>query len=450
MHKLKKSPLKLSGLATKTERINVNLLKKRLEFLKQDFLRNEKEIFDCERRLTGIHDKNLSSKVSCFKIFENLNNERMTPAYLSLVKNRSDAKLSQIKKDDGTNFMSDEARHKHIFDTYEKLYENKDAGIAMPENVIEEFLGPDIVNSEIVRNSILTEYESSWLDRPLSQAELDISVKKGKLRSAPGSDGFSNFLIQKIWPYIRVPFLNYANHCFDTGTLTQNFCSATIRLIPKKGYLTLLKNWRPISLLSNFYKILSRAINLRLNKFVNRICSRSQKGYNSCRYSQEVLINIWEQIAHCKLNNIKGAIVAIDMAKAFDTLSHAFLDKVHKFFNLGPVIRRWLALLGNDRQACISLEGKKSTKYFKLGRGRPQGDNISPNTFNFAVQILIFKIELDPIIKKIPRESPHINNLQNTFFSKECNRDTEKKRIFSGRQHYRDNSGRSLADADPG
>jgi hypothetical protein len=114
------------------------------------------------------------------------------------------------------------------------------------------------------------------------------------------------------------------------------------------------------------------------------------------------------------------------MAKAFDTLSHAFLDKVYKFFNLGPVIRRWLALLGNDRQACISLEGKKSTKYFKLGRGRPQGDNISPNTFNFAVQILIFKIEQDPVIKIIPRESPHINNLQNIFFSKECNRDTEK------------------------
>jgi hypothetical protein len=83
---IKNNLISFQGWLQKTERINVNLLKKRLEFLKQDFLGNEEEIFDCERRLTGIHDKNLSSKVSCFKIFKNLNNERMTPAYLSLVK----------------------------------------------------------------------------------------------------------------------------------------------------------------------------------------------------------------------------------------------------------------------------------------------------------------------------------------------------------------------------
>ena len=51
-------------------------------------------------------------------------------------------------------------------------------------------------------------------------------------------------------------------------------------------------NWRPISLLSNMYKILSRAINTRLNKIVNRVCSRSQKGFYNSRYTQEVLINV--------------------------------------------------------------------------------------------------------------------------------------------------------------
>jgi hypothetical protein len=342
-----------------------------------------------------------------------------------LTKNRTDGKLSQIKNDDGSDFPSDEERHKHIFDTYEKLYKNQDQQ-NLPDDLVESFLGPDVLNSELVQNSILTAEESAWLDRPLSMAELDISVKKGKLRSAPGSDGFSNLLIQKIWAYIRLPFLKYANFCYEKGILTENFRSASIRLIPKKGELSLLKNWRPISLLSNFYKILSRAINIRLNKFVNRICSRSQKGYNSSRYAQEVLINVWEQINYCRVNNIKGAVVAIDMVKAFDTLSHNFLNKVYRFFNFGPNIIIWLSLLGMDRQACICLEGNKRSKFFRLGRGRPQGDNISPNTFNFAVQILIFKLELDPAIKKIPRENLLINNNVNQFFSKEANRETDK------------------------
>jgi hypothetical protein len=259
-------------------------------------------------------------------------------------------------------------------------------------------------------------------------AELDISVKKGKLRSAPGTDGFSNSLIIKCWKYLRYPFFNYATHCYETGVLTHNFRSAKIKLIPKKGDLTILKNWRPISLLSNFYKILSRAINIRLNRFVNRICSRAQKGYNNSRYAQEALINIWEQVNYCRVNNIKGTLVAIDMAKAFDTLSHKFLTKVYQFFNFGPNIISWLTLLGNRREACIALDNNVCSRYFNLGRGRPQGDNISPNTFNFADQILIFKIELDPRIKKIPRPSPVINHADNIndFYSQESNRETSK------------------------
>jgi Reverse transcriptase (RNA-dependent DNA polymerase) len=146
----------------------------------------------------------------------------------------------------------------------------------------------------------MTGPERESLELPLSLAELDISARKGKLRSAPGTDGYTNQLINKCWKYFRYPLLSYATHFYNTGTLTHNFCSARIRLIPKKGDQSTLKNWRPISLLSNLYKICSRAINSRLNKIVNRICSRAQKGYNSQRYTKEVLINTWEKVNYCK------------------------------------------------------------------------------------------------------------------------------------------------------
>jgi hypothetical protein len=115
------------------------------------------------------------------------------------------------------------------------------------------------------------------------------------------------------------------------------------------------------------------------------------------------------------------------MAKAFDTLSHDFLGKVYNFFNMGPNIKKWLSLLGNQREACILLDNGKKSKSFPLRCGRPQGDNISPNTFNFANQILIFKIELDPRIDSIPRLVPvqPINQVPN-FFLQESNRETEK------------------------
>ena len=100
--------------------------------------------------------------------------------------------------------------------------------------------------------------------------------------------------------------------------------------------------------------------------------------------------------------------MAVDMAKAFDTLSNGFLEEVLKFFGFGPEIRKWLMLLGKNRTVCILLDNGEISRNFFLERGRPQGDNISPNTFNFCMQILIFRLELDPTIKCIPRAVPQL------------------------------------------
>ena len=86
--------------------------------------------------------------------------------------------------------------------------------------------------------------------------------------------------------------------------------TAQIKLIPKKGDLKKIGNWRPISLLSNFYKIISCVINNRLKKITNWILSRAQKGFNQKRFNQEAILNTLETIDYCKSNNIKGVCIS--------------------------------------------------------------------------------------------------------------------------------------------
>jgi Reverse transcriptase (RNA-dependent DNA polymerase) len=131
-----------------------------------------------------------------------------------------------------------------------------------------------------------------------------------------------------------------------------------------------------------------------------------------------------ESINYCQKNNINGSFLAIDMAKAFDTLDHDFINEVYKFFGLGPNITRWLNLCGNSRTACIMLDNNKFSRTFKLGCGRPQGDNTSPCTFNFCEQILIFKLELSQESQKIPRQIPYLVPAHDPF-SSESNRETD-------------------------
>jgi hypothetical protein len=125
-------------------------------------------------------------------------------------------------------------------------------------NCVSEFLGPEICRHPLVLNSKLSEDEINFLDRPLCLNELDESVNNINLKSAPGSDGVSNRFIFKFWALFREPLHRYAKTCIKKGVLTDTFHTAIIQLIPKKGDTSLLKNWRPISLLSCYYKIYPR------------------------------------------------------------------------------------------------------------------------------------------------------------------------------------------------
>jgi len=110
------------------------------------------------------------------------------------------------------------------------------------DGCIDRFLGQDIYRHELVTNSKLTEEEKILLDRPLSIDELDDSVKKLNLKSAPGIDGVSDEFICKFWTFFREPLYRYVTHCIATGKLTETFNTAIIRLIPKKGDIRQFKN----------------------------------------------------------------------------------------------------------------------------------------------------------------------------------------------------------------
>jgi len=142
-----------------------------------------------------------------------------------------------------------------------------------------------------------------------------------------------------------------------------------------------------------------------------------------------------ENMNFCVQNKIKGALVSIDMSKAFDSVSHSYLEKVLDFFGFGVNFCKWIKTIGTKRKACIILgEGKKS-KIFNLERGTAQGDSPSPFLYNMAAQILIWKIELDNEIEGImPPRAGDINLTaaqKQQLFIHESNKETNKNESFA-------------------
>jgi hypothetical protein len=128
-----------------------------------------------------------------------------------------------------------------------------------------------------VTESKLSDREKLTLDSELTIYELDKAINQSNKRT----DGISNRFIAKFWHLFRIPLHKYALSCFQSGNLTANFRTAKIRLIPKKGDKTNIGNWRPISLLNCFYKILSRAITNRLKTVIDKVTKIGQMGYSN-------------------------------------------------------------------------------------------------------------------------------------------------------------------------
>jgi hypothetical protein len=395
-------------------------LRDQIKEFKQEYDQNKNLIFDLELQLSTIVELELKDELSTIKNFERLNDEKITPYFLKLAKKpENNDSLAQITDENIRPFPSNEERVECIYKFYKDLYSyplepNRnpaadlnpdpdraplgapvpDPGRENQELTIENFLG-DVAHEEEVINSKISDEEKLLLEAPLTLAELDKSMKKAKLNSSPGIDGISNQFIREFWEFLRVPLFKYTNHCFERGNLTENFRSAKIRLIPKKGDCSKIKNWRPISLLNCFYKIISRAIAERLKLVINKITNVGQKGYNSAKYCQEVLIMLVDEIETAKTNKKKGALLSLDIRKAFDTISHNYINKCYKFFNFGDNFIRWLNLIGTNRKACIILENNLYSNFFNLERGNAQGDTTFPYIFNIGYQILLFKLNFD-------------------------------------------------------
>jgi hypothetical protein len=384
----------------KVGRIEDIALGKQLEILKADYSKNAIHIAEIENRLKIKKDIILREKVKDVKIFECLNAEKATPLLLNLAKKTgSGDSISNICDTNGTPFINDQVRNEYIKFFYCNLYQT-DYNV---QGTIEDFLGPVICNHPLVTGSKLTALERDHLDRPLEVSELDKALEEANMRSAPGIDGYSYRFIAKFWHFFRIPLFKCAEQGLEDNTLPNFFKTAVIKLIPKKGNSTMIKNWRPISLLSNFYKIISRLINTRLQVVIDRLLSRAQKGFTKSRQIHEVIINCMETMDLSKKRNIKGVIASIDKTKAFDSVSHSYMGQVYDFFGFGDNIKKWLSSIGTGRTACIGLGHDTFSDTFPLGKGHAQGDSPSPLLYNLAAQIFIFKIELNPNIARIPR-----------------------------------------------
>ena len=94
----------------------------------------------------------------------------------------------------------------------------------------------------------------------------------------------------------------------------------TFSMLPISGDLSDVSNWRPIAILSIFYKVFSRIVYHRLKHCLDQEQSEDQYGFRPNRRIEDVFVVLENVIGKSIEYNLPLWMVSLDMRKAFDRI----------------------------------------------------------------------------------------------------------------------------------
>lgn len=129
--------------------------------------------------------------------------------------------------------------------------------------------------------------QSLYLE-PTDVLEINSLIMDLKTDSAPGLDGVTNRLLKAVKNHIITPLTAICNLSLSQGIFPTQWKTAAVTPVYKAGRKDDPQNYRPISLLGSFSKILEKLMNKRLVSFVesNKLISERQFGFRRNRSTE--------------------------------------------------------------------------------------------------------------------------------------------------------------------
>ncbi|CAN0912862.1 LINE-1 retrotransposable element ORF2 protein [Linum grandiflorum] len=219
--------------------------------------------------------------------------------------------------------------------------------------------------------------------RPFTGEEIKEALFQMGATKTPGIDGFPALFFQKNWNTLAPRLIEELTQFLHQGSFPEELNKMIITLLPKVRKPETPKDYRPISLCSMLYKILSKTIANRLKPIFDKLICEAQSAFVPGRSIIDNVIAAFECFFAMKkkTTGMKGSLaLKLDMAKAYDRVEWRFLEKVMRKLGFDD---KWIQLVMNCVSSvsyAISVNGHKS-EFFKPSRGLRQGDPLSPYLF---------------------------------------------------------------------
>ena len=155
------------------------------------------------------------------------------------------------------------------------------------------------------------------------------AIKQLKNGKAPGTDKISTTLIKDAAAFIWKPLTMILNSSLKYGAFPDIWKLAKVTPIFKSGSKRDGNNYRPISLISVFSRLLEKIVHDQLVKYLiaNKVLTPSQSAFRKLYSTITSLINGTDYLYDNTDKKQLNLAIFLDLKKAFDTIDHAILIK---------------------------------------------------------------------------------------------------------------------------
>ena len=225
-------------------------------------------------------------------------------------------------------------------------------------------------------------YMKSMFSEAVSEYEIKTETEKLKQNKCAGHDGLSAKVIKIIGNEISKPLAHIFNQSLITGVITNSLKIALITPVYKGNDQFKFQNYRPISVLPCFSKLLEKVMYNRLIKFIeiNKILSNQQYGFRKKRSTEHAIIEIIDKISK-RIDEGNYTIgIFLHLSKAFDTVNHKILLEKLQHYGIRGICHKWFENYLTERKQIIKYKNEKS-KEMTITTGVPQGSILGPLLF---------------------------------------------------------------------